>query len=311
MVNGFFILSGFLVSLWIHRVPQMDVSDFFHRKLRKLVPMFMVALFLGFLINAYMAWKHPGDVYSIFPGKTYFDWGNFNLVNFVKYYNVPLWYMVIEFAFILTVPFLYYLSRTSWGIWIAFVGSAIFAAFLFSEIEYGAPFASGLYYSPFARFWQFMAGVLVARILMYGKWLDPDPKSRFRHQVLSYTLFALFLVATFVLMIVKQESDIHWWNYTFHFDLLTTLFYMVLIPLLYLQPCVLSRKIGRGLRWCSDMTYPVYLVHVPAYTISLRTLQKFWGAGSNCVAALLAFCLTLLMAGLMLYGQKRYFSARM
>ncbi len=307
-VIGFFVLSGFFVSLEMHRGKPLDVCRFYSRKCRRLIPMFLVGLLLGCVYRAYMAWRYSGS-YNFIPGGS-FDWGHFSLVDFLEQYNVPLWYMGVELAFLLTVPFLYSLSRIRWGLEAMLAVSALFSCFLFSRVEYGTPYGAGLYFSPIARFWQFMAGVVAARTLLRWQRAKEAKEPGRGQRVLCAVFFILFLAAGIVLMVVKQGSGLHHWNYTFDFDLLVTLFYALLIPLLYLQPCTLGSRVKKSLRLWSDMSYPVYLVHVPLYTICLQGLLKFYGVGvSQSVVALVAACMSLILARLMLYGQKRYFSA--
>lgn len=302
-VTGFFVLSGFLISLGMHREKQLDVCRFYNRKCRRLLPMFVVGLLLGFVCRAYMAWRHP-ESYTFIPGDS-FDWGHFSLVHFINVYNGPLWYMGIEFAFLLTVPFLYSLNRTRWGLEIIFAGSALFSCFLFSKVEYGASFGEGLYYSPVARFWQFMAGIVAARALLRWRQVKVAMKIGRRSRLLCTALFSFFLAAGMVLIVVKYAT-----KYTFSLELHSTLFYMLLIPFLCLQPCTLGRRVGKCLRMWSDLSYPVFLVHVPLHAICMRALSQFYGMNVSWeTIALVATCMTLILARLMLYGQKRYFSA--
>ncbi len=264
--------------------------------------MFLVGLLLGCMYRAYMAWRHP-ESNPFIPGNGV-DWGHFSPAVILYWFNGPLWYMGAEFAFLLTVPFLYSLSHMRWGLEAMFVGSALFSCFLFSRAEGDTLLGAGLYFSPIARFWQFMAGVVTARSmlrLVQAKGAKEPGRRRF---VLSTAFFSLFLAAGMALILARYTK------YTFSFDLQATLFCSLLIPFLYLQPCSLSSRVKKSLRMWSDMSYPVYLIHAPLHTICLLALLKFYGASvPKEIGLLVAACMSLILARLMLYGQKRYFSA--
>lgn len=302
-VIGFFVLSGFLVSLGMHREKQLDVCRFYSRKCRRLLPMFLIGLLLGCMYRAYMAWRHP-ESNDLIPGDD-FDWGNFSPAVFLYWCNAPLWYMGVEFVFLLTVPFLYSLCHIRWGLEAMLAGSALFSCFLFSRVEYGSLFGEGLYFSPIAHFWQFVAGIVAARTMLRWQRTKRAKKIGRRPRLLCTALFSLLLAASMVLIVGKYAT-----KYTFSLEFYSTFFYMLLIPFLYLQPCTLGSRVGKSLRLWSDISYPVYLIHVPLYSMCSMALLKFYDMNVSWkIVALVAACMSLILARLMLYGQKRYFSA--
>ena len=64
-------------------------------------------------------------------------------------------------------------------------------------------------------------------------------------------------------MVLKQEKHLGWFNYSLPFDLMSTFFYVLLIPCLYLAKVQCSDALAGKVSYLAALTYPVYLTHVP------------------------------------------------
>ena len=205
MVNGFFVMSGFLLGVSFLSGKAFDVCRFYGNKARRLLPMFLFALVLGFWYRV-----RVGD--GALPPGPEGEWWPFYPVKWLSYYNTPLWYMGVEFVLLFLAPFFCYLFAGKGRLELCTLGMALLTAFYFSRVPENAPFGNGLYYSPLARSWQFMTGIVVARLFAYIRSKGVAERPFFRWS--TYALFAVFLVLGGVLMVVKQVKQLNYWNYT-------------------------------------------------------------------------------------------------
>lgn len=300
-VNGFLVLSGFLVGVSL-RFPSFDVIQFYNKKAQRLVPMFLFAMLLSMSFKAVGAAVLPGN--SFLP--THLSGGRFNPILWADYYNYAGWYMVLEFCLLLTVPFLYSLSRSRCGLKAVFVVGILLSFTLFQtepRQETYALYAGELYYSPWTRFWQFVGGMLSAQFLQrHVRGMQNLFQSA---RTLPY-LFVLFVILAFTPLLLRKIGVMEWWEYTFGFDVVTTLFFMVMVSCLYQVRVKLEQKFAQVLRIFAALTYPVFLVHAPILKVSQ------WFIGSFCcihvagIAEIAAVAVTLLLAVAMLQMQKRW-----
>lgn len=157
MVIGFLVLSGFLLGLNFAQHNILDPTRFYAHKCKRFLPMLTAVLFILFCLRLLLG-------HELVPPPN-FEYGNFSIPLFLEWYNIPTWYMGVELLLLLAAPFFFFLHQSKGGIPTVCVGAALFSYFLFSRVPYEAPFGDGLYFSPIARCWQFMAGILSAQIL--------------------------------------------------------------------------------------------------------------------------------------------------
>lgn len=291
MVNGFFVMSGFFAGLMILQRESFVAAAYYSAKVRRLVPLMLVGFLLGY------GWHWYLD--QVTPCWTSEQWGNFSLVAWVQYYNPPMWYMVVEWYLLLTVPLLYWLSTKKYGIACAAVLSAAFAIYLFRQVPPMQKFSCGLYFSPVARCWQFVAGIVAAKFCLYLKREGAEPPAWVRR--VTWPAFAVFVSVAVALMLLKQESQLHFFNYSIYFDLLTTAFYVLLIPCLYLLRLRWNERSTACVTYLAALTYPVYLVHVPL----LYVVEHFVPGGSAMQNALLATLATAVFSAVLLKADAR------
>lgn len=100
-------------------------------------------------------------------------------------------------------------------------------------------------------------------------------------------------------------SDLHRWNYTFSFDLICTIFYIFLIPLLYQLKFTVSDRAATFIRYAAGLTYPFYLLHT-AMLHAWEGILPHLGSNSLQLMRILALLCTLIGALILTELQKRY-----
>lgn len=285
-VNGFLVMSGFLVGISVFGGRAFDSHAFYGSKCRRLLPMMMMAFLLAVI------WK---VIYQeACPPWSIEDWGNFSIVAYVRHFNTPMWYMVVEVILLLSVPFLVFMSRAKWRLELSFVALVIFVGFLFCQVPDNEMFGGGLYYSPLVREWQFLAGILAARYA--HQWQIQRFTTEGWYKWSLGLLFTVFLISMGVLMVLKQTTDLNAWNYTFEFDAITTSFYVLLIPgLYYLRPQI-SRGMSHILARGAALTYPIFLIHVVARHVCEIVVTDIAGNVSYVIIAVITFIVSLIVA---------------
>lgn len=300
MVNGFLVLSGFLVGMAFYYKTEFDVVRFYSNKAKRLLPMFFAALLLGIACKIYTN--------ALIPDWNASVWGDFSLVKYLMYYNTPLWYMGVEFCMLMLVPVLYCLSRTKWGLYLFVLAATLTAYGLFSRVPTNSPFGLGLYLSPVARCWQFALGLSAAGFC--AKMYEWAVEYRTAFKTATYSLFAVFVISGGILAVVKQASTLHYWNYSFSFDLLTSLFYAVLIPCLYVNTIDAANIWKKAAKYTSELTYPVFLIHVPLLSIINYIGKIFFEQLPNWIPAVTAGIISIISAGIMMKIESHFFNRK-
>jgi len=302
MVLGFLVMSGFLLGVHFERISALDALRFYSSKVKRLLPLFVVALAIGVGVRWALCIVNPGTS-GMLPAYSSEGWGNFNPAIFVAYYNAPLWYMVIEFFMLLCAPFLFWAYKGRLALYVVLALSVLTACFLYSQVPYSSDHGSGLYYSPIARLWQFVAGLCAAKIMSRCSGGEHPIRRRVANTA-CVLLAGLFLAGAWWTMSVKQAAELHFWNYTFDFDCIVVLLYAVLVPLLYSRTWKMGGKPSSVLAWLALLTYPVYLLHVPFY-IAITGVWKriFTDVDFICVGLVVA--VTMVAGALLLQLQKK------
>lgn len=298
MVIGFLVLSGFLLGTMFNRVQALDVTQFYVGKARRLLPMFLAALLAGVCISAIHAgWGH------ILPPWSSHEWGHCHLSEWLAHYDSPLWYMVVEFSMLLLAPFLFFLHKRKCGMVCFFILAIAVAAIMFSQVDYLSNRGDGLYYSPVARCWQFVGGVFAARLPEWGCLALPKRQTLCRSCAIILSL--AFLAALAFLMSVEQEAELHCWNFTFEFDTLSVLLYMLLIPALYSCRMVVGQHTARMFAQIAAMTYPIYLFHVEVWIVVLALQARMGMDFPAYMPTITAAILSCLLAWLLVKVESR------
>lgn len=267
-VDGFFVMSGFLLAAGFERMRSMggmDVCAFYSSKARRLLPTLLAGLLLGLLFL--VARNKP-----LLPEWTGSD---FRLATFVEHYDVPAWYMMSELAFLGLAPFLFFLyGMGKKAVIPVFLVTALFAAMLYNNVPFAQPFGGGLYFQPQARLWQFMGGI-VSWLLFSKVQLRPWMKA------CTWVLFGCTVALLAALAVIKQYTTLHALNYTYWFDLSMVLLFMVLVPALTKLGAPRRGGLCKAMAYAAALTYPVYLYHVPVWNFVFVGTGKVMGYAVN------------------------------
>lgn len=298
-VDGFFVLSGFLLAGGFERMQQkggMNVCSFYQSKLIRLMPTLLASLLLGFLFILARRFISSELVSICFP----WQGSDFRLAMFLRYYNISSWFMVCELAFMALAPFLYYVyNRGKSWMHVLLAATVAFTAFLY--IKGGLASFVGLYHEPQVRLWQFIAG-LCAWCLFSNVRLASCKK------VAAYMLFALTVIILAVTVMVSNE---YYWHRSFIFDTGMVLLFMISIPASAKLTAPQGLHLGTACACLAALTYPVYLYHYPVLEIMRWFFEKLLQVHlPNVVLILIATCATLVLSILSLRCLDGYFARR-
>lgn len=280
-VDVFFVISGYLISTIL--LTSMDrgsfrFSQFYIRRIRRIFPALIVVL-LGCLVagwlvlfsNEYMALgKHVA-------GSAAFA-SNFVLWNEAGYFDkaaatkplLHIWSLGIEEQFYIVWPLLLYLTWKRRAATLALLVLALVGSFAFNVRSIHAdPTAD--FYSPLTRFWELMAGALLAYLSLHGNNLAeifrklPRPTFQMNGAVAPSGSIApnvaavaglLFIMAT-VLTIDETREFPGWWALL---PVIGTCLLIASGPLTWINNKLLAT---RGLVTIGLISYPLYLWHWP------------------------------------------------
>lgn len=289
-VSGFFVLSGFLITLLLLRehdgTGTISLRGFYARRALRIFP-----AYYAFLAVSIAADLYAGDariVPAIVPGILYL----------VNYYNAAFdhpsisiahaWSLAVEEQFYLLWPvlFLWVLRRGRAAVARALV-LAICAVVIWRCIAWKVlGFGSAYLYNVFeARFDSLATGCLLAVGLSSG-WLDAFVRGVARNWILPVITAALLGWTS-----VRGGND---FRYTVGFTVQS-----LLLAILLVQLMVLSRGPVWGwlewapVRYIGRISYGIYLYHILGLAIGRKLAGAYSGA-----ALLLGVCMTLLMAAL-------------
>ena len=289
-VIGFFVLSGFL-SAYSLAGKSLDVQRFYANKARRLLPTFVSSMTLAIILTILRLLTDPafptlhhafGSVWKLMEA------GHFSYLHIVNIFNTPAWYMYGEAACVALFPFFFAALGKRSAFIILFLFFLGVAALQFTKIPWATPFGGGLYFDPLCRLWQFMAGMACFSLI-----------DVYWPRLLRIALPTFFLTVLTAALILLQENDLHYINYTFPFDLCVTCLYVLLIPVLARMefPKLKNRggAISRaGLAKAASLTYGIYLIHVPVLHFLEHLHPNIWFFPGE--TACLAVAATILLA---------------
>ena len=282
-VDIFFVISGFLITGILQKTLQNNdlahnnqealefwsyIATFYQRRVARIFPALLVVLTASFTLGWLLL--QPGEFKTL--GKHLLAGAGFaaNLVYWQEagYFDAAaetktllhLWSLAVEEQFYLIWPVLIWAAwrlrlKTVWV-----VAVLLIASFAWNVLKvHSQPVAT--FYLPFSRFWELLAGALLAVLAMN----QPDKKSSGLAQNLKSTA-GLLLIASAIYLLTKDKRFPGWWA------ILPVLGSYLLISAgqqAWFNRVVLSNRIMVSIGLVS---YPLYLWHWPLLAF-LRGVQ--------------------------------------
>jgi len=281
-VDVFFVISGFLISHIIFKSLDrgtFQFSDFYTRRVRRIFPALLLVLTVTLLFGWYVLL--PNEFAQL--GKHTVGAGGFiaNLMLWQEagYFDAAaqskpllhLWSLGIEEQFYLFWPLLLWAAWKFRHRFLWFTAVIIAASFILNAIGIIAnPVAD--FYSPFTRFWELLAGGVLAWIFIY------HPQHLLRHPNIKSALGVLCIAGPLVIL-NKHSAFPGWWA------LLPVLGTVLLLsaPQGWINRKILSAP---PMVWCGRISYPLYLWHWPLLAFAY-IIDPHWAHGVLVAAAVL------------------------
>jgi peptidoglycan/LPS O-acetylase OafA/YrhL len=258
-VDVFFVISGFLISGIIFdglRQGSFSFAEFYWRRIRRIFPALILVLaaclVLGWLVLLPDEYRQLGKHVAagagfISNGVLWREAGYFDTAGEFKPL-LHLWSLAIEEQYYLVWPLLLFLFRTQPRRMLAMilaVGAVSFAA----NIWMTARTESAAFYLPFTRFWELMAGSVLAHALHY----------RERRETFSNAKAAVgvALLAASLVLLHGERSFPGWWALL---PVLGTVLLIAAGPGAWINRNILARP---TMVFIGLISYPLYLWHWP------------------------------------------------
>ncbi|MBO9546456.1 acyltransferase [Caulobacter sp.] len=298
-VDVFFVLSGYLIGgqlmARIAKGQGVDFADFYLRRAFRILPAFLVVLTLYLLVPTMREGK------DMLPAWRFLTFSmNWNLDGKAAGTFSSAWSLCVEEYFYLLAPLvlLALRGRARW------VGLAVAGAILVggmalrAKLYLDAPdlpwnvYMARLYYPTWVR----LDGLLLGVLLAAGRTFRPKAMARWL-PAWAALLGGLVILAGALLVIKDQGPALDFAGATFGYPLFSLAVALLLSASLDAEPW-LRRVPLPGVAALATLSYSLYLVHKPVYT-----LDKAW-LGSEALAGWPAFALyscTALVAALALH----------
>lgn len=265
-VDVFFVISGFLISTII--LSNLDrgrfsYRDFYARRIRRIFPSLFVVLAasMGFSWFFLLASEFKQLSEHVLGGAGFIS--NLLLWRESGYFDagaetkplLHLWSLGIEEQFYIFWPLLLGLAWRFWRSAIAVIVGVALISFTvnIATISFDPTAA---FYSPFSRFWELVAGGLVAHVMM--QWTPSS--ARLQN---SLSIAGVFLLLCGLALVNKARAFPGWWA------LMPTL--GVALAILAGPNALLNRNIlsNRVAVWFGKISYPLYLWHWPILSFAV------------------------------------------
>jgi len=244
-VNGFFIISGFLISWSIDR--SFELRAYFIKRMARIYPLYAVVI-----IAQLLAMWHFNTELNSFAEAAKYTLANLASLNFIKPWfgtmvnepiNGSLWTIKVELMFYVAIPiYIWFLRR--WGVpWLLFSFACAFA-YRFGLEDYNIQLARQI---PGSMTF-FIAGS--TGYFFGARLLDKLKQPRF-------TLLAAVLMTT---LFIAASENYYAWRLLYVVALAVALYALAFyLPVLHLR---------------YDISYGIYLWHVPIF-LTLRHIEFY------------------------------------
>ncbi|MFH0130431.1 acyltransferase family protein [Variovorax sp. VaC1] len=260
-VDIFFVISGFLITTIIlqsHAAADFSYREFYARRIRRIFPALMLVLAATLAFGWYVLLSREfaelgkqvaGGASFVANFVFWSEAGYFDTASEVKPL-LHLWSLGIEEQFYIFWPLLLGIAwRRRWPI-VRVLWALAALSFLVNVLTIH-PFRTAAFYSPASRFWELMAGAILAGMRLAPA-SAPKPWRSHAQSVLGVGLIVLGLVA-----VRSDKAFPGWW---------------ALLPVLGAASCIAAGPLGvlnkyvlsnRAMVWLGLISYPLYLWHWP------------------------------------------------
>lgn len=287
-VDVFFVISGYLISSIIFQnldQGTFSFTDFFARRIKRIFPA-LILVILSSYIYAYF-YLFPVDMAQlgkhIAGGATFIS--NFTLWQEAGYFDVStetkpllhLWSLAIEEQFYIIWPIVIFFSWNKKSLVLPLLFSSISISFILN-VYYLNKEPSMVFYLPFFRFWEILAGSLLS-------YLDRNKAKLPLSSDMRASIGAILLLLGIGVLSHKILFP-GWWALL---PVMGTFLIISAGPEAYLNSKILANKkvIALGL-----ISYPLYLWHWPI----LAFLRIWEGGKATTLARSLAVVISILLA---------------
>jgi peptidoglycan/LPS O-acetylase OafA/YrhL len=311
-VDVFFVISGYLISTILLTGMErgsFSFSQFYIRRLRRIFPALIIVL-LGCLVAGWLALfsveymalgKHVAGSAAFIS--------NFVLWNEAGYFDkaavtkplLHIWSLAIEEQFYIIWPLLLYLAWKRKAATLTLLLLLLVVSFAFN-VRSAHPDPVADFYSPLTRFWELMAGAVLAYLSLYRepllavfRKLPRPPLQMFGAGAAPGSIACNVTAVTGLLLIVGAVLTIDatrefpgWWALL---PVIGTFLLIASGPLTWINNKVLAT---RGLVAIGLISYPLYLWHWPL----LSFMRIVNGTAPSPAAAVLAILLSFALAWL-------------
>lgn len=287
-VTVFFVLSGYLITgILISEVEEegtIDLKNFWLRRIRRLMSMAVVIIFVSAVVNRIIFTKGCKDFLASVLGFNNW-WQIFNKVSYFEAAGVPspfthCWSLAIETQFYLIYPLIllgiYKLAksrgegRAKRGLLFAGVTLllALISVILMIVLFDPQQDASRVYYGTDTRAFSLLFGALLAILWDYR--MVPRRLSASVNMVLGSVSFAVLLVMTIA---INGSSNFWYRGGQFVGTILTVLVIYTVLG----RKTWLSRFLSNPvLKWIGDRSYSIYLWHYPIILLISKGIKASW-----------------------------------
>lgn len=283
-VDVFFVISGYLISTIVFSSLERDrfsILEFYERRIRRIFPALFVVMFASFLFGWLFLYadeyeqlgKHlaagAGFVsnFILWRESGYFD----NLAETKPLLH--LWSLAVEEQFYVFWPLLLaFVWKRNWSFLKITAAIAVisFASNLYLMNQH--PVAA--FYLPFSRFWELMAGGILAYVTLHRPGLNGSHRN-------AQSILGFSLLFAALLLLDKSRDFPGWWA------MLPTLgaFFIISAG----PDALLNRKILSNplMLWIGWISYPLYLWHWPLLSFA-RIVEGEHVSGKMTVLAIVA-----------------------
>ncbi len=292
-VTVFFFISGFLITRLLlaesDTKGQIGLKNFYLRRFVRLYPALIFMIFGSVLLYGLLGLGVP-SMTQLAAGIFYFT--NIFQVSFQTYGgDMPvmpwthLWSLAVEEHFYLIFPLVIVLCRKNWTRCAIILTAILITVPLWrSFIHFGTalPSSEYNYMMTDARFDSLAWGCLLSVLLHLKGSLKPFKP------LLGIIPTALAVGAILASFIIRDDN----FRYTIRFSLQGAALFILVLNFYYLKALQFAIKICelKPLAWIGQISYALYLWHVPIYFIIHHYMER--NAGSILLAVLLSFIIS-------------------